>query len=430
MKNLVMITSHFPFGTGEPFLENEISFLSGNFDKIIIISQDIKSEQTRSTPSNVKIYRYNTSTGLKGFLNLPLLITRNCGVIAKLYREETRFRKSDSFSLSLRQKLFLFRKIIKALQLRDYVIKVTGRIITEEKTVLYSYWLKTGAHAIALLKEPGLVRIARAHGSDLYEGTDRHGYLPLLKYTAESLDALFFVSEYGRKYFENKFGYTTGRLLLSRLGTIRPEAEKSDKNRTSDEFVIVSCSYLIPLKRVDLLIRSLALVSSSRKIRWIHFGDGELKASLTALAEELLGSKKNLQYEFRGYVPNKELLNFYNAAKVSLFINTSLSEGVPVSIMEAQSFGIPVIATDTGGVREIVTTGTGTLMPVNFEPSELAHLIEYYAELQEHAMEQVRYNAWNNWKRNFDASVNYGDFINQLNSIFESVNNSSRDNEN
>ena len=48
-----------------------------------------------------------------------------------------------------------------------------------------------------------------------------------------------------------------------------------------------------------------------------------------------------------------------------MFINLSSSEGIPVSIMEAQSFGIPVIATNVGGSGEIVVSETGVLVDEN-----------------------------------------------------------------
>ena len=47
-----------------------------------------------------------------------------------------------------------------------------------------------------------------------------------------------------------------------------------------------------------------------------------------------------------------------------LFVNMSLSEGIPVSIMEAISFGIPIIATNVGGNAEIVNDETGVLIPL------------------------------------------------------------------
>jgi glycosyltransferase involved in cell wall biosynthesis len=118
-----------------------------------------------------------------------------------------------------------------------------------------------------------------------------------------------------------------------------------------------------------------------------------------------------------GHYPNNELLDFYNHNKVDLFINTSSTEGIPVSIMEAQSFGIPVIATDTGAVREIVVEGTGSLLPVNFKTGELAKLIEHYANLTDNESDSIRMNAINNWETNFNAASNYKDFIMKVNSI-------------
>ncbi|MBE3138389.1 MAG: glycosyltransferase, partial [Actinobacteria bacterium] len=101
--------------------------------------------------------------------------------------------------------------------------------------------------------------------------------------------------------------------------------------------------------------------------------------------------------------------------------NTSSTEGVPVSIMEAQSFGIPVIATDVGGVKELIAEGTGSLLPVDFKPVDLAEMIQFYANLPEEEDNKIRMKAFNNWKLNFNASVNHKDFIMRVNSILASV---------
>jgi glycosyltransferase involved in cell wall biosynthesis len=88
--------------------------------------------------------------------------------------------------------------------------------------------------------------------------------------------------------------------------------------------------------------------------------------------------------------------------------------------MEAQSFGIPSIATDVGGVNEVVREGTGSLLPPDFKPSDLAKLIQHYAALPEEEQKILRNNALNNWESNFKASDNYYDFMLKLNSIFAS----------
>ena len=121
-----------------------------------------------------------------------------------------------------------------------------------------------------------------------------------------------------------------------------------------------------------------------------------------------------------GQVSNTELMEYYNSNHVDLFLNTSSSEGIPVSIMEAQSFGIPVIATDTGGVKELVKEGTGSLLPIDFDPEDLSKLIEYYTTLTEEEVVKTRMNSYNNWKSNFNAASNYSEFIQRVNSIFAS----------
>ena len=60
-------------------------------------------------------------------------------------------------------------------------------------------------------------------------------------------------------------------------------------------------------------------------------------------------------------------MNYYNTYEIDLFVNLSTIEGVPVSIMEAQSSGIPVLATDVGSSKEIVDDDNGFLIPKDFE---------------------------------------------------------------
>ena len=433
MKTLVLLTSQFPYGTSESFIASEFPFLSRSFDKIIVIAQNVTSEKSRDTSSNATIYRYDPATSFSGFLFVPFLFLSNLQIINKMWRGEIAFRKN----LTARNKRSLLKKIIKAIQLRIYLEKVLKAEGINESIVFYSYWLKTGAHAISMLKYKNSIKISRAHGSDIYEEKTESGYLPLLKFSAQNLDAIFFASVNGKRYFGEKLGFESPHFFTSYLGVANSSREAalegtdvtakgrdvacSVPTKNPNRYIIVSCSNLIPLKRIDLIIRALSLVNTSgREIEWKHFGDGILRHELEELAESLL-SKKN-SFMFMGHFPNEELLKFYNTNNVDLFINASSTEGIPVSIMEAQSFGIPVIATDIGGVKEIVTAGTGSLLPVDFSPSDLSKMIEYYMNLNENETEIIRKNAFNNWNSNFNASSNYEAFIIKLNSIFTAGN--------
>ena len=74
-----------------------------------------------------------------------------------------------------------------------------------------------------------------------------------------------------------------------------------------------------------------------------------------------------ITYEFKGNVDNAEILKYYRENSIDCFALLSEHEGAPVSIMEAESAGIPIVATDVGGVRELVD-GNGFLLSSN--PSE------------------------------------------------------------
>jgi glycosyltransferase involved in cell wall biosynthesis len=112
-----------------------------------------------------------------------------------------------------------------------------------------------------------------------------------------------------------------------------------------------------------------------------------------------------------GAVSNIELMNQYRNNDFHIFINVSESEGVPVSIMEATSFGIPVIATDVGGVNEVVRNGeNGFLMDENYTDDALIGYIRKFAEMDEYEYMKFRKNARGLWYENYNAEFNYKEF--------------------
>ena len=163
---------------------------------------------------------------------------------------------------------------------------------------------------------------------------------------------------------------------------------------------------MIPVKQVDRIIETISQLEINN-LRWIHFGDGPLRAELETMAKKLL---PNVKYEFRGIVPNNEILDFYASQYVDLFINLSSSEGIPVSIMEALSAGIPVVATKVGGTAEAVNSTNGFLVSAEFNTDEVVQIIINYLNSDSVQQQQYRKNAYDFWKGNFEAGKNYGAF--------------------
>ncbi len=111
-----------------------------------------------------------------------------------------------------------------------------------------------------------------------------------------------------------------------------------------------------------------------------------------------------------GEISNQELMHFYKENHIDLFVNVSVEEGVPVSIMEAISFGIPVVATNVGGTSEIVHHNeNGLLVNRDFSDRDLQVAINdfYKANVE---TEQFRMNSRKIWEEVCNYKVNYERF--------------------
>jgi colanic acid/amylovoran biosynthesis glycosyltransferase len=146
-----------------------------------------------------------------------------------------------------------------------------------------------------------------------------------------------------------------------------------------------------------------------------HIGDGLLKTKLEKYSQEKLLKLENLEYNFLGFLRNKDIYNFYKNNNVDVFINVSESEGVPVSIMEAMSCHIPIIASNIGGVSDmIINNKNGILMSNNADLNEISNAltkIEFFKNFN------TRKNSYQLYLSRYNAKKNYNEFINEIKRI-------------
>jgi glycosyltransferase involved in cell wall biosynthesis len=164
-------------------------------------------------------------------------------------------------------------------------------------------------------------------------------------------------------------------------------------------------------------MKALELFADRRRdvqVLWTHMGDGPVLSELVAMAEQVLSS--NFRIRFTGGLANAQVMDFYREHPVDVFVNVSASEGLPVSIMEAQSFGIPIVATAVGGIPEIVTEQNGHLLPPNPSLGEIAAgLQEFVPGTPSSWIKRQASKAM--WRARFNAPDNYMAFINELSGI-------------
>jgi glycosyltransferase involved in cell wall biosynthesis len=97
-----------------------------------------------------------------------------------------------------------------------------------------------------------------------------------------------------------------------------------------------------------------------------------------------------------------------------VFVNVSQSEGVPLTIMEALSFGVPVVAPRVGGIPELLTANVGLFLPPQWTPSQVAQsLLELHSRSEAVKM-QMRRDAVDRWRNFSNAAIVYDSFAKSL----------------
>ena len=403
MKKLFLITQFYPFKKNEEsFILPELKRLKNEFD-VTVIAADVSldAEIKAKIPSDVKVVRYDPNS-----VRLARLINKNIGLrLAKVCKTA---KASGEYNKHYYVKGMTFERWFRK---NHFVDK-------DEEFVIYSYWFLWWNLGFAEHKEryPNMKLITRAHGFDLYDERHRDGRQPFRKYLDSRIDKVLFVSQMGMNYYLERQANQPvqyEKYVVSYLGQ-EDFCGDSFAKKDNDSFTIVSCSNVIPLKRVELIADALATVKSDMPIRWVHFGDGPSMESLNMAANKALSANGNLTIELKGRVDNLEVLDFYKKDETDLFITTSSTEGLPVSISEAMSFGLPIIATDVGGIKEQVE-GNGILLSPNPLASEVAGAIERIMHMDSATRDKMGKISREIWKKKFDISVNIKEFIKAIN---------------
>jgi glycosyltransferase involved in cell wall biosynthesis len=417
MKNqkIIVFTNTYPYSAvAESFLHLEILYLSKTFRDIVIVPQRKPStieNIKRKLPDNVFVEDGLLLKKIGKKSNYFKIIILS--VFSKYLYKELLSHPSQIFNLTKLKKAVGHLGI--AIQYRNWLVTyIKKNNINLSNTIFYTYWLSPMSLGVGMCKynHSNLKFVSRAHGSDLYFERHKTNYIPYREVSLYSLDKLFLISDSGKKYIKDQFPKFESKYEISKLGVSNPYIDSiSSKDGI---FRIVSCSYLVPVKRISLLIeglKELGHLKPHQIFEWYHIGYGPLHSKMEKVSKELLPI--NVKYNFLGFLKNEDVLSYYKNNSVDVFINVSSSEGIPVSIMEAQSFGIPVIATDVGGVSEIVSNSVGVLLPSNPTPTDIAQSICKFLDDPTFA-NKTRMSSKNNWSRNYDAEKNHMEFGRRL----------------
>lgn len=419
-RHLILFTISYPYDDVETFLDAELPIVSKYFARVTIVPMTGR-KLTAPVPANVEVEKPLWSTPATQYAHFAGEYSRPSTWPTMMAAWARAIFVAKRFHPAVLYRIFNWGSYRSALEAHPVV---KAAIADPHRVVAYSYWAHTPALALPALARAGVACAVRYHRVDLYEdGMRDAGYLfrnaryfPWREEVARAASLNIFISEQGRRYFENTWPSllgTTGHLC--RLGTAVPD-ERTTREAGSGALVIASCSYIVPVKRVDLVAALTRELSRHREVNWHHFGDGDLPE----LTRELASASPNWHVEMHGWKPNSEVRDFYRTHRIDLFVNLSTSEGIPVSIMEAISFDIPVVATDVGGTGEAVVTGRSGLLIGVDEPLQPEQLANRILEALEPGGALANAEPRSIWEERFNADVNYTDVATRLAAMSQS----------
>ncbi len=359
---IAYITAHTPFGRGETFvLEEMLAVVELGVDLLIVprnpprevfhgSARQISDRAIWLPLFNWQIFLY--------FLKAVALNLRLWGIIGRMI--------CHSRTLKI---------LVKNLAVVPKAIFVAGLLQKEPVDHIHAHWGSTTASMAWVISElTGIPWSFTLHRWDIAENN-------LLKLKVGRASFARCINENGRREVLQLVGETYyDKVKVIHMGVRLPEKAIIELRPSRSEFVFACPANLLPIKGHLFLIEACALLVNRdiRNFRCLLIGEGPLEGEIRRQIAKLgLGEVVTLV----GGLPHEELLQMYSHGEIDAVILPSIvtdkgeKEGIPVALMEAMAYGIPVVSTDTGGIPELLSGKAGIIVREK-DARELAEAIE------------------------------------------------------
>lgn len=214
--------------------------------------------------------------------------------------------------------------------------------------------------------------ITTLHGTDTTLLGSDPGYGPAVRHALERSDAVTAVSEFLRRETHRVLASNRAITVIHNFFAPKPwsrsRAAVREELGLRDEVLLLHLSNLRPVKRIDRLLETVALIRPRDSFKLLVLAGGDF----TPFEAEV----RRLGIEDRIIVRQNvfEIEDYLNAADAGLF--TSDSESFCLSILEAMAFASPSVTTSVGGIPEVVDHNVNGLLVPSGEPADLARAVE------------------------------------------------------
>lgn len=360
MTKIAYITAQVPYGQGETFIIDEMLAIKEVGINLLIIPR---------TPIK-KVFHREAQSLLSDTIWLPLLNFKIIFIfLISLFIKPYLLKILISIIWASRN----FRILFKNLAVIPKSVFIANFLQIKGITHIHAHWGSTTATmAYIVSRLSGIPWSITLHRWDIKENN-------MLKEKAKSVKFIRCISENGKAELLRIIGTDfKDKIKVIHMG-VRIPSNVGEIYKDKKYLKIVTPANLLPVKGHRYLIEACSILVEEciKNFKCIFYGEGGIRKEL----EELIERKSLNDYiEMFGLIPHEKLIKMYRNNEVHIVILPSINtesgehEGIPVSLIEAMAYSIPVISTNTGGIPELLSEDAGVMIEEK-NPKQLAMAI-------------------------------------------------------
>jgi N-acetyl-alpha-D-glucosaminyl L-malate synthase BshA len=214
--------------------------------------------------------------------------------------------------------------------------------------------------------------ITTLHGTDITLVGNNHNFLPITRYSIEQSDGVTSISEYLLKRTLEEFGIKRPIEVIPNfvncdLYCRMPDPQLRAAWAPNGEPILMHLSNFRPVKRILDVVEAFALVREKMAAKLVMIGDGPDRA-----AAEELARKRGVENDVLFLGKQNEVMR--KLSQADLFLLPSELESFGLAALEAMACEVPVIATNVGGLPEVVDSGVDGFL---VEPGDVQQMARH-----------------------------------------------------
>ena len=399
-KKIVYITAQIPWGRGETFIIDEMLSIKELGLELLIIPRNPSRE----------VFHNEAKSLLQNALWLPLLNLKMLGLLFVTIFSNYNIRKiikeliknSRNFNILFKNLIVLPKGIY-----ASFIIK------NEDVHHIHAHWGSTTSTMAWIISEiTGIPWSMTLHRWDIKENN-------MLKLKLKNAVFARCISNNGKNEVLSIVGSQyKDKIKVLHMGVKLPKKSLSKIKESENNFEIACPANLLPVKGHKYLVDACYILfrKGFKNIRCLIIGEGPLEKEISKQISTY-GLEKAIR--LTGYFSHDKLMKMYEKGEIQAVILPSIvtkskeHEGIPISLMEAMSYGIPVVSTETGAIPELIGDGSGIMVPEK-DAVALANAIENLIK-DECFREKVGKQGRMKIKREFNIKMNVKLLINYSN---------------